>query len=200
MKQECLPVVKPSIEEIQEQFILWRTNRRHRGPVPEQLWEAAVSLSEDYSIGHICKVLGLNHRQLKRKIQDQQGNGYPQEGRSCHFVEIAVSSAEADAVSSAEPDAVSSPEPDAVSSPEPDAVSSAEADAVSSPEHDAVSSAEADAVSSPEHDAVSKPESDTEYVMEMEDPKGGKLRVQIKGGESGFNLLEVAKAFWGRDK
>jgi hypothetical protein len=57
-----------------------------------------------------------------------------------------------------------------------------------------------DAVSSPEHDAVSKPEFDTEYVMEMEDPKGGKLRVHIKGGESGFNLLEVAKAFWGRDK
>ena len=47
---------------------------------------------------------------------------------------------------------------------------------------------------------ISKPESDSGYVMEMEDPKGGKLRVHIKGGESGFNLLEVANAFWGRDK
>ena len=62
MKQECLPVVKPTIEEIQEQFILWRNSRRCRGPVPEQFWEAAVSLAEDYSIGHICKVLGLNNR------------------------------------------------------------------------------------------------------------------------------------------
>jgi hypothetical protein len=152
MKQECLPGIKPTIEEIQEQFILWRNNRRRRGPVPEQLWEAAVSLAEDYSIGHICKVLGLNHRQLKRKIQDHRVNRHPQEGRSCHFVELAVS--------------------------EP----------------------ESDAVSIPESDVISKPESDSEYVMEMEDPKGGKLRVHIKGGEFGFNLLEVAKAFWGRDK
>jgi hypothetical protein len=144
MKQECLPVVKPTIEEIQEQFILWRNSRRCRGPVPEQLWEAAVSLAEDYSIGHICKVLGLNNRQLKRKIQDHRGNWYPEEERSCHFVELAVSN--------------------------------------------------------PEPDVMSRPETDTEYVMEMEDPKGGKLRVHIKGGESGFNLLEVAKAFWGRDK
>jgi hypothetical protein len=180
MKQECLPVVKPSIEEIQEQFIVWRNNRRHRGPVPDELWEAAVSLAEDYSIGYICKVLGLNHRQLKRKIQDHGGNGYPQEGRLCHFVELAVSESESDAIS------------------EPEAVSESESDAVSEPE--AVSSPEPDAVSSPESDVISEPESDTEYVMEMEDPKGGKLRVHIKGGESGFNLLEVAKAFWGRDK
>jgi hypothetical protein len=160
MKHECLPVVKPTIEEIQEQFIVWRNNRRCRESVPDALWESAVSLAEDYSIGHICKVLGLNHRQLKRKIQDHSVNGHLQEGRSCHFVELAVSDLESDAVS------------------EP----------------------ESDAVSIPEFDAVSKPESDTEYVMEMEDPKGGKLRVRIKGGESGFNLLEVAKAFWGRDK
>jgi hypothetical protein len=137
MKHECLPVVKPTIEEIQEQFILWRNNRRRREPVPDALWEAAVSLAEDYSIGHICKVLGLNHRQFKRKIQDHRVNGHPQEGRSCHFVELAVSEPESDAVS------------------------------------------EPAAVNSPESDVMSKPESDTEYVMEMEDPKGGKLRVHI---------------------
>jgi hypothetical protein len=158
MKHECLPVVKPTIEEIQEQFIVWRNNRRCRESVPDALWESAVSLAEDYSIGHICKVLGLNHRQLKRKIQDHRVNGHPQEGRSCHFVELAVSEPESDAVS------------------------------------------EPAAISSPESDVISKPESDSEYAMEMEDPKGGKLRVHIKGGESGFNLLEVAKAFWGRDK
>jgi hypothetical protein len=67
MKQECLPIGKPTIEEVQEQFILWRSTRRCRGPVPEQLWEAAVRLAEDYSIGQICKVLGLNNRQLKRR-------------------------------------------------------------------------------------------------------------------------------------
>jgi hypothetical protein len=153
MNQECLPVVKPTIEEIQEQFILWRRNRRCRGVVPEQLWEAAVSLSGDYSIGHICKVLGLNHRQLKRRVQEHNSNGYPEEERSCYFVELAVSN----------------PEADMVSSP-------------------------------PEADMMSKLESGIEYVLEMEDEKGGKLRVHMKGEGCGFNPLEVAKAFWGRDK
>jgi hypothetical protein len=154
MNQECLPVVKPTIEKIQEQFILWRNTRRCRGSVPEQLWEAAVSLAGDYSIGHICKVLGLNHRQLKRRVQEHNGNGYPEEERSCHFVELAVSS----------------PEADIVSSP-------------------------------PGANMMSKPEeSGIEYVLEMEDQKGGKLRVHMKGEGSGFNPLEVVRAFWGRDK
>jgi hypothetical protein len=151
MNQECQPVVKPTIEEIQEQFILWRRNRRCRGSVPEQLWEAAVSLAGDYSIGHICKVLGLNHRQLKRRVQEHNGKEYPEEERTCHFVELAVSNPAADVVSS------------------------------------------------PGADVMSRPESDTEYMMEMEDQKGGRLKVHLKGEGSSVNLVEMAKAFWGRD-
>jgi transposase-like protein len=143
------PIVKLTIEEVQEQFILWRNTRRCRGSVPEQLWEAAVSLAEDHSIGQICKVLGLNNRQLKRRIQARSDNGYQEkkevaEGKSYHFVELAVSR--------------------------------------------------------PGSDEVSEPESDAEYVMEMEDQKGGKLKVHIKGTGASFNLLEIAKAFLGRDK
>ena len=160
MKQECLPIVKPTIEEIQKQFIAWRNNRRCREPVPDALLELAVSLAEDYSIGQICKVLGLNHRQLKRKVQAHSGNGYQEEGRSCHFVELEVSK----------------------------------------PESDEVSKPESDEVSKPESDEVSKAAFDTEYVMEMEDQKGGKLKVHIKGEGGSFNLLEMARAFWGRDK
>ncbi|MEW6381922.1 MAG: hypothetical protein AB1611_20285 [bacterium] len=143
MKQEYLPVVKPTIEEIQEQFIAWRNTRRCRERVPEALWEAAVSLARDYPVGRISTVLRLNHRELKRRVQASSGNEYREEGRSYHFVEVAVSR--------------------------------------------------------PESDEVSKPESDTEYVMEMEDQKGGRLRVHLKGGGANFNLLEIAKAFWGRD-
>jgi hypothetical protein len=184
MKQECLPIVKPTIEEIQKQFIAWRNNRRCREPVPDALLELAVSLAEDYSIGQICKVLGLNHRQLKRKIQAHSGNGYQEEGRSCHFVELEVSK----------------PESDAISKPESDAISKPESDAISKPESDAISKPESDEVSKPESDEVSKAAFDTEYVMEMEDQKGGKLKVHIKGEGGSFNLLEMARAFWGRDK
>ena len=36
-----------------------------------------------------------------------------------------------------------------------------------------------------------------EYVVEMEEKNGAKMRVQIKG-ENGFDLLELIKAFWAR--
>jgi hypothetical protein len=176
MKQECISIVKPTIEEIQEQFIAWRNNRRCREPVPDALLELAVSLAEDYSIGQICKVLGLNHRQLKRKIQAHRGNGYQEEGRSCHFVELEVSK------------------------PGSDAIIKPGSDAIIKPESDAISKPESDAISKPESDEVSKAAFDTEYVMEMEDQKGGKLKVHIKGEGGSFNLLEMARAFWGRDK
>jgi hypothetical protein len=192
MKQECLPIVKPTIEEIQKQFIAWRNNRRCREPVPDALLELAVSLAEDYSIGQICKVLGLNHRQLKRKIQAHSGNGYQEEGRSCHFVELEVSKPGSDAIIKPGSDAIIKPGSDAIIKPE--------SDAISKPESDAISKPESDEVSKPESDEVSKAAFDTEYVMEMEDQKGGKLKVHIKGEGGSFNLLEMARAFWGRDK
>jgi hypothetical protein len=192
MKQDCLPIVKPTIEEIQKQFIAWRNNRRCREPVPDALLELAVSLAEDYSIGQICKVLGLNHRQLKRKIQAHSGNGYQEEGRSCHFVELEVSKPGSDAIIKPGSDAIIKPGSDAIIKPE--------SDAISKPESDAISKPESDEVSKPESDEVSKAAFDTEYVMEMEDQKGGKLKVHIKGEGGSFNLLEMARAFWGRDK
>jgi hypothetical protein len=200
MKQDCLPIVKPTIEEIQKQFIAWRNNRRCREPVPDALLELAVSLAEDYSIGQICKVLGLNHRQLKRKIQAHSGNGYQEEGRSCHFVELEVSKPGSDAIIKPGSDAIIKPGSDAIIKPGSDAIIKPESDAISKPESDAISKPESDEVSKPESDEVSKAAFDTEYVMEMEDQKGGKLKVHIKGEGGSFNLLEMARAFWGRDK
>ena len=140
MKQDFIPAVKPTLEEIQEQFIAWRSSRSRREPIPDALWESAVSLAEDYSIGRISRVLSLSHSDLKRRVKAHGDNGYP-EGKaqeekdgSCRFVEF----------------------------------------------------------------ALNKPESDTECLIEMEDHKGGKLKVHMKGG-LGFNLLEVAQAFWKRE-
>lgn len=136
MNQDIIPAVKPTLEEIREQFIAWRSRRRSsREPIPDALWEAAVRLAEEYSIGRISKVLSLGHSDLKRRVQAHGDNGYKEEkGGSYRFVEF----------------------------------------------------------------ALDKPGSASECVMEMEDTKGGKLKVHMKGGIS-FNLLEVAEAFWKRE-
>jgi hypothetical protein len=136
MNQDIIPTVKPTLEEIREQFIAWRSSRRSsREPIPDALWDAAVSLSGEYSIGRISKVLSLGHSDLKRRVQEQGDNGYKGEkDGSYRFVEF----------------------------------------------------------------AIDRPGSASECVMEMEDNKGGKLKVHLKGG-IGFNLVEVAEAFWKRE-
>lgn len=135
MKQDFVPVGKPTLEEIQEQFIAWRSSRSRRESIPDGLWEAAVRLAEDYSIGRISRVLRLSHSDLKRRVQAHGDNGYQEKkGGSYRFVEF----------------------------------------------------------------ALNKAESDSECLVEMEDHRGGKLKVHMKGGV-GFNLLEVAQAFWKRE-
>ena len=128
-------VVKPTLEEIREQFISWRSSRSRREPIPEALWESAVSLAGEHSIGRICRVLSLSHSDLKRRVQAGGNHRHQDEdGGSCSFVEF----------------------------------------------------------------ALNKSGSGIECLMEMEDNKGGRLKLQMKGG-IGFNLLEVAQAFWRRE-
>ena len=60
---------KPSLEEIREQFETWRKTRKKRTPIPDVLWEAAVSLSPRYSLCQISKALRLNYNDLKFRIE-----------------------------------------------------------------------------------------------------------------------------------
>ena len=60
---------KPTVEEIRDQFETWRKTREKRTPIPDALWEAAVSLSPRYSLYQISKALRLNYNDLKCRIQ-----------------------------------------------------------------------------------------------------------------------------------
>lgn len=57
------------LEEVQRQFEHWRKDRKFRDElIPEQLWETAVSLSQDYLISKISQALRLSHLELKSHI------------------------------------------------------------------------------------------------------------------------------------
>jgi hypothetical protein len=60
---------KPTLDEIRKQFGTWRKTREKRTPIPDTLWEAAVSLSPRYSPYLISKALRLNYNDLKCRIQ-----------------------------------------------------------------------------------------------------------------------------------
>lgn len=54
-----------------EAFDKWRRTRTKRDRIPENLWEAAVSLSASYSTFRIAKTLRLDYKELKRRIENR---------------------------------------------------------------------------------------------------------------------------------
>jgi hypothetical protein len=58
----------PSLEEVQKQFDAWRQSRKHRTPIPKQLWKAAISLARHHSINTISRTLRLNHTELQKRV------------------------------------------------------------------------------------------------------------------------------------
>lgn len=62
---------QPALEEVHELFERWRKGRRGRDPIPEALWEAAVSLTDGYPVNKIARRLHLNHNDLKNRARNQ---------------------------------------------------------------------------------------------------------------------------------
>ena len=59
----------PTLTEVQTRFAAWRKTRQHRSRIPEELWAAAVKLSDKHSIHRISRALGLSYTDLKERIE-----------------------------------------------------------------------------------------------------------------------------------
>ena len=81
-----LPVQAASLATVKLQFKTWRNTRKQKSRIPDELWTAAVSLSNRYSIHHISKALHVNHTALKDRISACKTNR-SQEAHSC-FIEL----------------------------------------------------------------------------------------------------------------
>jgi hypothetical protein len=58
----------PSLEQVQQRFESWRQRRKKRTRIPQNLWKAAVSLSQEYSIFQLSKALRVNSTALKKQV------------------------------------------------------------------------------------------------------------------------------------
>jgi hypothetical protein len=68
-----LQIRQPNLEEVQQQFENWRRRRKkRRAQIPSALWEAATSLSGQYSVHEISKRLRLNHTALRDRIAGEE--------------------------------------------------------------------------------------------------------------------------------
>ena len=57
-----------SLSEVKEQFKIWRRTRKSPRPIPDKLWQAAVSLTATHSISKISKELVLDYSTLKKRV------------------------------------------------------------------------------------------------------------------------------------
>ncbi len=78
---------KPSLKKVQRQFESWRNTRKSRGPIPEALWDAAISLAGSYSVHQISKGLRLNHTAVKDRVEISR-NIIFEEAPQATFVEL----------------------------------------------------------------------------------------------------------------
>ena len=57
-----------SLKEVKQLFKTWRASRKPKTRIPEELWDAAAALVNQYSIHQISRALQLNHTALKEQV------------------------------------------------------------------------------------------------------------------------------------
>jgi hypothetical protein len=83
-----------SLEQVQQRFESWRRRRKKRTRIPSNLWQAAVSLSEEYSINYLSKALRVNYTALKKQVIKFQNREPDTSGTfSSPFIELPVPAA-----------------------------------------------------------------------------------------------------------
>lgn len=58
-----------TLAEVAKMFAAWRSTKQHREPIPKELWDAAASLTNTYSIYQISKSLSLCYTTLKKRTE-----------------------------------------------------------------------------------------------------------------------------------
>jgi hypothetical protein len=67
MRKKQAREMPPDLEEVGVRFEHWRRTRLKLGPIPQELWQAAVSLAQKYGIGPVASALHLNHSVLRER-------------------------------------------------------------------------------------------------------------------------------------
>lgn len=80
---------KPTMETVKRQFKHWREHGKKKARrIPEELWEAAVRLTEEYSISHVAKSLHLCNTTLRDRAREIRGQKRERGAKPDNFVEL----------------------------------------------------------------------------------------------------------------
>lgn len=88
MSQRQRASLPSSIEEVRDRIEHWRKARQKRSPMPEKLWDAAVSLARTHGIYAVAKALRVNYDTLRRRLAEAPKGGGNGAALSAGFVEL----------------------------------------------------------------------------------------------------------------
>ena len=79
-----------TLSEVMERIEKWRKTPNTPRRIPEELWEAAASLSKDYSIHRISKALGVNYSSLKQRVLPERQDLPVSSEQPLTFIELGI--------------------------------------------------------------------------------------------------------------
>jgi hypothetical protein len=56
-----------TLEEVQSQLTAWRSGSQRAKRIPDELWDAAVSLCAEHSVCKVSRALGLDYKALRKR-------------------------------------------------------------------------------------------------------------------------------------
>jgi hypothetical protein len=81
-------LVPPQIESVRQELERWRRHRKHRSPIPEELWASAAELAGSYGLAKTARALRLDYYSLKERLEASGQPSSPEVNARPAFVEL----------------------------------------------------------------------------------------------------------------
>ena len=67
MAHHAHPYSVATLEEVQARITAWRSSSQRAKRIPDELWDAAVSLCAEHSVCKVSRALGLDYKALRAR-------------------------------------------------------------------------------------------------------------------------------------
>ncbi len=88
MDKQITDSSQPTFEQVHERLERWRKIKKHREPIPKDIWQDATELARKHSINTVSKTLRLSYTDLKDRVCGPSKPKPKNKQRPSDFIEI----------------------------------------------------------------------------------------------------------------